>query len=36
MSKIRESSRLISMHNENFRFILSEEAKEHEKYKKTK
>jgi hypothetical protein len=36
MSKIRESSRLISMHSDNVQFIMSDEAKEHELYKKTK
>jgi hypothetical protein len=36
MSKIRESSRLISLHNKNVRFKISEEAKDHELYKKTK
>jgi hypothetical protein len=36
MSKIRESSRLISMHSETVRFVMSDEAKEHEFYKNTK
>lgn len=36
MSKIRESSRLISMHSETVRFVMSDEAKEHEFYKNTR